>query len=619
MPTVRHLDGIGRFSPFKHPTQQQLTPSAAARPKLRGGWTRGFPMDSIKLEVVRGDTPNISNATIEVPRAEIANGEVRKADASKAKILVVDDEPAILMTLTAILQHEGYEVEGVNGGAEAIATVRQHHYDLVLTDLKMPGIDGLAVLEEVRRSAPQTVTVMMTGYASLDTAVDAVQRGAYEYLLKPVEIPNLKLAVERSLERKRLSEIETLYRVQRNLAIASGEEAIAREVTEAACNVLNLDHAYLFLVNGCGKAHTPLPGNDDPRVTAELKSGNVISSTQKSSANDWARAHGIADFALVPGLAQGELVCVLCVHNGRSAYEFHASALRFLRALAGQAALVLRNQQLIAELRNNNAELAAANRKLKELDRLKSQFLSLATHELRTPLSVILGYNSMLAESLQGRLTPEESETLEESAAACKRLIRLVNSMLDINQIESGKMQMSFAPADARQIVLAVERLFRQEAGERGITVHVHVPARLPRVLLDAERLQQVLINLVGNAMKFTAAGGQVRVSLRQVNRAGAEGALEFSVQDTGIGIATEDQKSIFDEFSQVRPRIHSGPSPQGRDKGFGLGLAIVRRIVQAHSGTLAVQSALGQGSTFLVTIPMRRAQVAAEQASLSA
>ncbi|HKD91335.1 MAG TPA: response regulator, partial [Terriglobales bacterium] len=553
-----------------------------------------------------------------------------KADTPKAKILVVDDEPNILLTLTAILQHEGYEIESATGGEEAIASVRRHHYDVVLTDLKMPRVDGLDVLDEVRRSSPQTVTLMMTGYAALDSAVEAVQRGAYEYLMKPVEIADLKLAVQRSLERKRLSESETLYRVQKNLAVATSEEEIAREVAEAACKVLNVDHAFLFLTEGSNpNAEVPVPpAPHDAEIIAALRSGNIFNSTETFSASAWAHAHGIADLALIPGIAQDELVCVLCVHNGADAYEFHASALRFLRSLASHAALVLRNRQLIGELQHNNAELAEANRKLKELDRLKSQFLSIATHELRTPLSVILGYNSLLAESLEDRLTAEENETLEESAVACKRLIRLVNSMLDITQIESGKMQMSFAPADARQIVLAVERLFRHEAEQRGIALHVHVPARLPRTLLDAERMQQVMINLVGNALKFTPAGGQVAMSVRQVTpHLGAEaGSLAFTVQDTGIGIAPEDQKLIFDEFAQIRGRkpglvavSDAQPLNSGDNRGFGLGLAITRRIVQAHHGTLSVNSKLGRGSTFSALIPVRRAQIAAEQSSLSA
>src|SRR5262249_14692823 len=159
------------------------------------------------------------------------------------------------------------------------------------------------------------------------------------------------------------------------------------------------------------------------------------------------------------GIANERLVCVLCANNGSKPYEFHASSLRFLRALSSQAALALENASLIRELRNNNGALLAANRKLRELDTLKSQFLGVATHELRPPLTVILGYNSMLAESLQDRLSEEERDTLTESVAACKRLIRLVNSMLDMAQIEAGKMKMNFAPGDLRKLVQGVVTL----------------------------------------------------------------------------------------------------------------------------------------------------------------
>src|SRR5579871_3363271 len=118
-----------------------------------------------------------------------------------AKILIVDDEPGVLLTSRAILQQEGYDVEAAANGAEAVEAIRQRHYDLVLTDLKMPGIDGLGVLAEVRKRSPLTVTVMMTGYGSVGSALDAVQLGAYEYLLKPIEVEDLKQAVRRSLER----------------------------------------------------------------------------------------------------------------------------------------------------------------------------------------------------------------------------------------------------------------------------------------------------------------------------------------------------------------------------------------------------------------------------------
>ncbi|MBV8207791.1 MAG: response regulator [Acidobacteria bacterium] len=539
---------------------------------------------------------------------------------SKPRILVVDDEPAIALTLQTILENEGYEAESAGGGAEAIAAVRQRHYDVVLTDLRMPRVDGMAVLEEVRLGSPQTATLVLTGYASLDSALEAVHRGAFEYLMKPVEVAQLKLAVERALERKRLSEIESLYRVQNNLASAQNEQSVAREITDAACKVLNVDHGYLFLMpaeESLRAAALPPAGNDVQLLT-ELRNGQVIRSGENTAAGEWARQRNIADFALVPGAAQGELVCVLYVHNGERPYDFHASSLRFLRALAGQAALVLRNRELISRLRLNNQELAAANRKLQELDRLKSQFLSVATHELRTPLSVLLGYNRMLAESLRERLNGEEAGILEESASACKRLIRLVNSMLDISQIESGRMQMTLAPADLRQGISAVERLFRHEAESRGIGLHVNVPARLPRLLLDSERIQQVLINLVGNAIKFTPAGGQITISLHMAGRGEAE-SLEIVVRDTGIGIAADAQRVIFSEFA-VPPEARSLPAPQANtERGFGLGLAIARRIIEAHGGSIRLSSSPGEGSTFTVSLPVRRLAAAAKHASLTA
>jgi signal transduction histidine kinase/CheY-like chemotaxis protein len=517
----------------------------------------------------------------------------------RAKILVVDDEANVLLTVVAILEQEGYDVVSARGGREALQAIRSTHYDLVLTDLKMPDIDGLRVLEEVRKISPSTVTVMMTGYGSVDSALDAVQRGAYEYLLKPTEVVDLKAAVRRSLERKRLSEIDTLYRIGKTLTSSLDPQAIGSEVTEAVRQVLGVAHAYMVSFASTG------PEADDPlrrllrdgAVLPRLESGEVVSNTDLIPAIDsWAAGHGTQSCVFVPGIANGRLICVLGVDNGAAPYEFHASAQRFLRSLAGQTALTLSNATLFTELQRNNEQLAAANTKLRELDKLKSQFLSVATHELRTPLSIILGYNSMLAETLDDRLSAEEKDTLRESVAACKRLIRLVNSMLDITQIESGKMRMNYAPSDLRRLVSGVVALFQQEAKAKDIRLSMEVPSRLPRLVLDAERIEQVLVNLVGNALKFTSAGGSVVIAVRHM---ADTHTVQVSVRDTGIGIAPEVRERIFDEFAQ----IHEGVKRRHRE-GSGLGLAIARRIVEAHRGTLDVISAPGKGSTFFFTIP---------------
>ena len=301
----------------------------------------------------------------------------------------------------------------------------------------------------------------------------------------------------------------------------------------------------------------------------------------------------MGSIALVPGIAKNTLTCVLFVWN-TGPFDFHASTQRFLRGLAGQSALALSHAAMFSELQQNNEELAAANEKLRELDKLKSQFLSVATHELRTPLSIILGYNSMLSDSLHDRLDEQERQTLHESVSACKRLIRLVNSMLDITQIESGKMRMSFEPADLRRIVLGVASLFQHQAQTKNVHIATEVPARLPRMVMDSERIEQVLVNLVGNALKFTGPGGSITIAVRLT----AGGAV-VSVSDTGIGIPAEDLDKIFDEFAQVRRQ-----AANRQREGSGLGLAIARRIVEAHHGSLEVRSEVGRGSTFSFTLP---------------
>ena len=521
---------------------------------------------------------------------------------SRAKILVIDDEKNVLVTVVAILEQEGYDVDSAPDGQTAIEMIRSRQYDLVMTDLKMPGVDGLGVLEEVRRTSPSTVTLMMTGYGSVDTALEALQRGAYEYLLKPTEVADLKAAVRRSLERKRLSEIDTLYRVSRTVTSSLDPAQIAREVTEAAREVLSVTDAQLIDLTLTPAGDSAPPSNDQdletlvrqPQVWSRLAAGEILTSGNSPLLlREWTERNGTGSIALVPGTAKNALACVLCVWNA-GAYDFHASIQRFLRGLAGQSALGLSHAAMIAKLQQNNEQLGAANEKLRELDKLKSQFLSVATHELRTPLSVILGYNSMLSEMLHDRLDEQEQQTLRESVSACKRLIRLVNSMLDITQIESGKMRMNFEAGDLRRIVNSVAALFQHEAQAKNVHITTEVPARLPRLIMDSERIEQVLVNLVGNALKFTNGGGSIKIAVRT-----SDGGAVISVSDTGIGIAPDDLGRIFDEFAQVRRQ-----AAKRQKEGSGLGLAIARRIVEAHRGTLEVQSELGRGSTFSFTLP---------------
>lgn len=529
----------------------------------------------------------------------------------EARILVCDDEEHVLLTLQAILQEDGYRVDVAADGVKAIEALRASHYDLVLTDLKMPGVDGLGVLAEVQKSSPSTVTIMMTGYGSVGSAIEAVHLGAYEYLLKPMEVPELKQAVRRSLERKRLSEVESLYRVTTAVTSSFDRERIAHEIADAAREVLSLASVRLitFDSGGIAEAEPELASILSERFfSAGLEGGTAVTNQEcPSSLAQWAAKRDIRSFALVPGIGNGRLRCVLLAHNQLENYEFHASALRYLKALAGQCALALANASLFAQLQQNNLELESANRKLRELDRLRSQFLSIATHELRTPLTIIMGYNSMLAESLQDRATQEEAGLLGESVSACQRLIRMVNSMLDMTQIESGKLRMNFGDTDLIGLVKNVVSLFQAEASKKDLHLGLEIPARMPRLLLDGDRIEQVVINLIGNALKFTAAGGRVEVAVRYSSESET---VQVAVKDTGVGIGEQDLELIFDEFAQLQRN-----AKHGHHEGTGLGLAIVKRIVEAHSGAITVASTVGKGSTFTFTLPARRAQASSSAA----
>jgi len=520
----------------------------------------------------------------------------------RARILLVDDEPNILLTVKEILVQEGYDVDAAPDGLSALKALQHSTYDLVLTDLKMEGMDGLALLEEVRKHSPQTVTVMMTGYGSVDSAIEAVRSGAYEYLLKPVAVEELKQAVERSLERKRFSEIDTLYRVSNELAVASDTETIQAVVVEAATKVLGASRVLWFPVrrDGTIEAEEPFASLFTPTLILRLATGEVILQTGATTVDHSRGAEPnmleAASIALVPGLASDHLTGVLYLDHGREEFEYHASWKRFLCGLARQAALALDRLAVIEELRQSNAVLASANRRLQELDALKSQFLSVATHELRTPLSIILGYNAMIEESALERLTAEERGLLRESLSACKRLMRLVNSMLDLSQLQSGKIPLQISPCDLGQSLRSVVKLFEAEAHRRGLKIELKLDAAIPQVEVDPERIEQVFVNLVSNALKYTDADGLISVTGGSVEN----GRLAISVTDTGIGIAPEHQEMIFDEFARVRSNSSGRP-------GSGLGLAIVRRILEAHGGDISVNSVPGQGSTFKVRLPLRQ------------
>jgi signal transduction histidine kinase len=264
------------------------------------------------------------------------------------------------------------------------------------------------------------------------------------------------------------------------------------------------------------------------------------------------------------------------------------------------------------ELEEKTARLQEAYDRLKELDRLKSNFLATVSHELRTPLTSIIGYSEMLLEGIAGALVGEQREFVETIHTKGEQLLALITGLLDLSKLESGTLSVKKAPLDLGRLLDDVERTLLPAARKKGVSLAVEKAATLPKVLADAERLRQVFVNLGDNAIKFTPAGGSITLSAAPVAGAEADdddagfavlaparGRIEVRVADTGIGIPIAEREKVFDAFYQV------DSSSTREYGGTGLGLSIVKRLVESHGGTVTIGENVPRGTVFIVSLPV--------------
>jgi signal transduction histidine kinase len=247
------------------------------------------------------------------------------------------------------------------------------------------------------------------------------------------------------------------------------------------------------------------------------------------------------------------------------------------------------NQEVFAM----NEALVEANSRLTELDRMKDVFLSMVTHELRTPLTVMSGLAETLEAGVYGPLTATQSDRMRQIIEQGERLRQLVNDLLDLSKMEAGMMRLRREPLDPRAMAEAVIQQLASVAESAGVELINQVRHGLPEVVCDGQRVEQVLANLVGNALKFTPRGGTITLGAR-----GEGGEVVFEVADTGCGIADAERERIFDKFVQLHP------DKDDRTKGTGLGLAIVKHLVELHGGRVGVESEVGRGSRFYFSLP---------------
>ncbi len=481
------------------------------------------------------------------------------------RIIVLDDEESIRLGCEKVLSREGFEVDVAADGSSGWEMLKEGDYDLALIDLKMPGIDGMNILKLLNENLPDVVAIVITGYASYETAVETVKLGAYDYIPKPFTPDELRNVVRRGLERRflRLS----------NRRLREERERFLLDLTEERSRLLTILRAMsdgvivanrrgeLVLSNPAGRGWLrgdPQEG-EVPPVIADVVKYEEISQMVERIEED-------------PDLASCD--AELDAEDDR---YFHAAA----TAVRDEGGAYMGVVIVIRDITER-----------REIEKMKSAFVRMVSHELRSPLAAVQGYLDLLVD---GDVTEEDSHRmLERCRARVEALQQMINDLLDISRIESGVMHREMRVQDLGEVLEEVVELQRGAATGRDIDVLLETAGCL-ELTADRRELEEIFTNLVSNAIKYNRDGGRVTVTAAR-----SEDRLRVDVADTGIGMKPEVLDSVFDEFFRVRS------SETASVTGTGLGLAIVKRLVDAYGGDIDIRSEYGEGSTFSVELPVQ-------------
>jgi signal transduction histidine kinase len=473
---------------------------------------------------------------------------------SEARVLVVDDDAALLEALPRALRLriEDLRVDTCESAPAALERIQEVDYDAIVTDIKMPGMDGLALLAEIRKLRPGTPTLLITGHGERDLTIQALRGGAYDFIQKPIERDYFVASLTRAIEKRRLD----------------GEIAEQRLALERHARVLEHVGDGVFLVDAEGLIRF---WNAAARAITDLPADVVLDRPVGQALPGWDELARLVPVSRSPGAGLEAAKTIPFDLRGGELW-LSISGVEFADGT-------------VYAFRDVTAE--------RMIDELKGEFIATVSHELRTPLAAIYGAAETLRQPNR-RLEPGDRERLlAVIAQESDRLARVVNEILVAGHLDSRRLRLAEVQVDvgelARDVVAAMER-----HADDGVTFSLVRPPSLPTVSTDADKLRQVLINLVENAVKYSPEGGLVEVKLEP-----RSAHLAISVRDEGLGIATAEQRRIFDKFY----RVHSGDRQRA---GTGLGLAIARGFLEAQGGRIAAGNRADRsGAIFTIQLPI--------------
>ena len=483
-------------------------------------------------------------------------------------VLVVDDEEHIRVAVERILRRLDCNVLQAPDGEQALSILEERDVAVVLLDLKMPGMDGMEVHRRIREAGYRVQVIIITGYATLETAIDAMKQGAFDFIPKPFDKDHLALVVERALNSIRLEQERTRLEQDRERALLdlNTEKSRIRTILES------LPHAVIVT-------------NTQGRIVLMNQTARQILAGEESHIG----------CEIGECLEDGELCELIRSQSETDRQEGSSYELQ----LGEDSFYMVRTNPVLGE----DGECLGAVvvfgdiSDLKVMDRLKSEFVAKVSHELRSPLSTIHEQMALVLQDMLEQEQPEkEQRIISRAKEKTKGMLSLIEDLLDLSRVEAGSAFNDIQRVNLPELLRSQVEFVRERAGEKGQELVLESAGEEePEVMADPRALESVFGNLVGNAVKYTPEGGRVSVRIGPVER----GRVRVEVQDTGIGIGEEEQSRIFERFYRVKDKQTKNIS------GTGLGLPIVKGILDDMDGTISLRSQKGQGSTFSVSLPV--------------
>jgi PAS domain S-box-containing protein len=484
--------------------------------------------------------------------------EEKPVTRDKPMILVIDDEKRIRDGCQKVLSQQGYGVATADCGELGLKMIEENYYDIILLDLMMPSLSGFDVLARVKTLHPDAVIIVISGYVTIEHSIEAMKKGAFDFIPKPFTPEQLRILVAKAIEYIRALQDIANEKTRMRVLIDHLRDGVMAVDTRK--RVVLANQAFLHM--------SGYQGTDAVGLTADEVCHNK-------------RIDGLMEKAIsMPADELTELTEELTGENWEtsmgSVVDARCVPFRDRRG---------RNVGAITVLHDITA--------LKRMEQIKSYFVSMTSHEVRGPLNAVLAQLNVVTSGLAGEISQEQKEILGRASEKISAVLSLTTELLDLAKIESGLMSQEKEKLNLAEIIEDQVTFHSASAQAKGISLELEPLPELPPVVVNRANMAEVFSNLIGNAIKYTPEGGKVVVS------AGLEsGFIRVSVRDNGIGIAPKELEQIFSPFYRVKNEKTRSII------GTGLGLTIVKSILEAHKGFIRVESAPDQGSAFHFFLP---------------